>query len=128
MHRIDSHSPPRRQAVVSAFDLFEGELAFVDRLLTEDVRNNSAWNHRMFVLRTLSQRDASAAGHMLDSEAAYAAEKVGSPSHPLGDHDLDWASSRVAAFAHTSQDGTRVVSCTSRLGGCRRAVTHLSPT
>ena len=29
---------------------FEGELDFVDSLLEEDVRNNSAWNQRYFVI------------------------------------------------------------------------------
>lgn len=37
------------------FNLFEQAegygLAFVDKLLTDDVWNNSAWNHRFFVLR-----------------------------------------------------------------------------
>lgn len=30
--------------------LFENELNFVDRLIASDVRNNSAWNQRFFVL------------------------------------------------------------------------------
>ncbi|WFD34490.1 galactose-6-sulfurylase [Malassezia cuniculi] len=29
-------------------ELWDGELAFVDKLLDEDVRNNSAWSHRWF--------------------------------------------------------------------------------
>jgi protein farnesyltransferase/geranylgeranyltransferase type-1 subunit alpha len=32
------------------FSLWDGELFFVDRLLKEDLRNNSAWNHRHFVI------------------------------------------------------------------------------
>lgn len=31
-------------------DLWRGELAYVDKLLREDVRNNSAWSHRYFCL------------------------------------------------------------------------------
>lgn len=31
--------------------LYDDELAYVDRLITEDIRNNSAWNQRFFVLR-----------------------------------------------------------------------------
>ncbi|UZJ52877.1 hypothetical protein CBS101457_002197 [Exobasidium rhododendri] len=31
-------------------DLWKGELAFVDNLLKEDARNNSAWNHRYFCI------------------------------------------------------------------------------
>lgn len=30
--------------------LFENELAYTDKLISEDVRNNSAWNQRYFVL------------------------------------------------------------------------------
>ncbi|CAO1617922.1 unnamed protein product [Parajaminaea phylloscopi] len=31
-------------------ELWDGELAYTDKLLTDDVRNNSAWNHRFFVV------------------------------------------------------------------------------
>ncbi|PWN54443.1 protein prenylyltransferase [Violaceomyces palustris] len=31
-------------------ELWDGELEYVDRLLDEDIRNNSAWNHRWFVI------------------------------------------------------------------------------
>lgn len=31
--------------------LFDDELAYVDKLISEDVRNNSAWNQRFFVLK-----------------------------------------------------------------------------
>lgn len=30
--------------------LWQGELAFIDQLLREDARNNSAWNHRFFCI------------------------------------------------------------------------------
>lgn len=30
--------------------MFENELQFVDRLISADVRNNSAWNQRFFIL------------------------------------------------------------------------------
>ena len=30
--------------------LWEGELDFVEELVEEDLRNNSAWNHRFFVV------------------------------------------------------------------------------
>ena len=39
-----------RQWLVRHFDLWEGELGYVEALLREDVRNNSAWNHRWFVV------------------------------------------------------------------------------
>ena len=31
------------------FSLFQNELEYVERLLEEDIRNNSAWNQRFFV-------------------------------------------------------------------------------
>lgn len=31
--------------------LFDDELVYVDRLISDDVRNNSAWNQRFFVLK-----------------------------------------------------------------------------
>jgi hypothetical protein len=52
------HAWAHRQALMVAFGgaggaggrLWESELAFTERLLREDVRNNSAWNQRFFVL------------------------------------------------------------------------------
>jgi protein farnesyltransferase/geranylgeranyltransferase type-1 subunit alpha len=32
------------------FKLWDNELDYVTRLITEDVRNNSAWNQRYFVI------------------------------------------------------------------------------
>lgn len=32
------------------YKLWDGELAFVEELLEDDVRNNSAWNQRHFVI------------------------------------------------------------------------------
>ena len=39
-----------RQWAIKRFNIWEGELEFCDYLLREDVRNNSAWNHRWFVV------------------------------------------------------------------------------
>lgn len=36
-----------------SFSLYDDELEFVDRLIREDQRNNSAWNQRFFVLKHL---------------------------------------------------------------------------
>lgn len=38
------------QWVVKEFSLYKGELDYCNLLLAEDVRNNSAWNHRYFVI------------------------------------------------------------------------------
>eukprot|EP00928_Gymnodinium_smaydae_P054601 TRINITY_DN38348_c0_g1_i1.p1 TRINITY_DN38348_c0_g1~~TRINITY_DN38348_c0_g1_i1.p1 ORF type:complete len:334 (-),score=54.37 TRINITY_DN38348_c0_g1_i1:30-1031(-) len=40
-----------RQFIVSKFDMWDGELDFVEDLLRDDIRNNSAWNHRFTVVR-----------------------------------------------------------------------------
>lgn len=40
-----------RLFVVQKFNLWEGELEFVQGLLAQDVRNNSAWNHRYTIVR-----------------------------------------------------------------------------
>jgi protein farnesyltransferase/geranylgeranyltransferase type-1 subunit alpha len=40
-----------RQFVVQKFNLWKGELEFVEGLLAQDIRNNSAWNHRYTVVR-----------------------------------------------------------------------------
>ncbi|KAL8843523.1 MAG: hypothetical protein Q9170_000027 [Blastenia crenularia] len=39
-----------RQWLVRHFSLWDTELPYIEDLLTADVRNNSAWNHRWFVL------------------------------------------------------------------------------
>lgn len=36
--------------VIRTYGLWDKELEFVDKLLREDLRNNSAWNHRCFVI------------------------------------------------------------------------------
>ena len=40
----------RSQWLVVRFGLWSSELSLVDRLLNEDVRNNSAWSYRFFLL------------------------------------------------------------------------------
>ncbi|KAJ3407252.1 hypothetical protein CcCBS67573_g01121 [Chytriomyces confervae] len=46
------HAWSYRQWLVKHFQFWEQELADVDKLITSDFRNNSAWNHRFFVLST----------------------------------------------------------------------------
>ena len=36
--------------MLSEFGVWDGELDYVTRLITDDVRNNSAWNQRYFVV------------------------------------------------------------------------------
>eukprot|EP00438_Fugacium_kawagutii_P031307 Skav215331 [mRNA] locus=scaffold1391:33066:38598:- [translate_table: standard] len=43
-----------RQFILQQFNLWKEELPFVEQLLSEDIRNNSAWNHRYAVVRNES--------------------------------------------------------------------------
>ena len=36
--------------MAQTYGLWEGELSYVDQLLAEDLRNNSVWNQRHFVV------------------------------------------------------------------------------
>jgi protein farnesyltransferase/geranylgeranyltransferase type-1 subunit alpha len=55
------HTWSYRQWLLSYFndeeDLWSKELDFVDVMLTKDVRNNSAWHHRFFVVWASGVRD-----------------------------------------------------------------------
>ena len=58
------------------FSLFEKELEYVERLLEEDIRNNSAWNQRFFVNQNVH---AKLEGDLLSKELEFtmkAIEKV----------------------------------------------------
>jgi protein farnesyltransferase/geranylgeranyltransferase type-1 subunit alpha len=50
---IDDHNADfsiNRQWVVQKFNLWDDELGYVEDNLRIDVRNNSAWNHRFFIV------------------------------------------------------------------------------
>ncbi|XP_037708684.1 protein farnesyltransferase/geranylgeranyltransferase type-1 subunit alpha [Drosophila subpulchrella] len=47
------HAWQHRQWAIRSFKLYDDELNFVDRLICEDQRNNSAWNQRFFVIKHL---------------------------------------------------------------------------
>ena len=49
------HAWSYRQWVVSNYNLWEFELADVTRLIDLDIRNNSAWNERYFVIKNRPQ-------------------------------------------------------------------------
>ena len=54
------------------FNLFENELQFIDKLLEEDIRNNSAWNQRFFVMSQTGGWPA----ERVATEVQYAMEKI----------------------------------------------------
>jgi len=55
------HTWSYRQWLLAYFndedDLWSGELPFVEGLINQDIRNNSAWNHRFFVVWGCGVRD-----------------------------------------------------------------------
>ena len=50
---IDSknyHAWAHRQWILKTYNYWDGEIQYVDKMLTNDYRNNSAWNQRWFVI------------------------------------------------------------------------------
>jgi len=64
-----------RQWLVRAFQLWEADLAFVHKLLVDDVFNNSAWNQRYFVLTRGGQHAANLTS-VLCSELQYVSDMI----------------------------------------------------
>lgn len=61
-----------RQWLVRRFDLWhEGELEATDKLIDEDVRNNSAWNHRFFVVVGGAEGKLEGNNQVVDREIKY---------------------------------------------------------
>jgi protein farnesyltransferase/geranylgeranyltransferase type-1 subunit alpha len=61
-------------------DIWSGELEFAKHLLTTDVRNNSAWNHRWF---TVFERSKPASEEDVEREIAYTKKKLElAPNNP----------------------------------------------
>eukprot|EP00011_Vannellida_sp_DIVA3-517-6-12_P002126 CAMPEP_0114626418 /NCGR_PEP_ID=MMETSP0168-20121206/11771_1 /TAXON_ID=95228 ORGANISM="Vannella sp., Strain DIVA3 517/6/12" /NCGR_SAMPLE_ID=MMETSP0168 /ASSEMBLY_ACC=CAM_ASM_000044 /LENGTH=304 /DNA_ID=CAMNT_0001837721 /DNA_START=32 /DNA_END=946 /DNA_ORIENTATION=+ len=63
------HAWSHRQWALKAYNVWEGELEFVERKLQEDLRNNSAWNHRYFVVSSTEDVSDAAVG---EREIGYA--------------------------------------------------------
>ncbi|BGP55277.1 hypothetical protein JCM8202_000648 [Rhodotorula sphaerocarpa] len=67
-----------RSTPEEAAKIWDGELAYADKLLQEDIRNNSAWNHRFFVAF-----ESGMDGDCGDREISYAKTKLAiSPNNP----------------------------------------------
>lgn len=67
-----------RKWVLHTFGVWDGELAYVDALLDSDVRNNSAYAHRFYVVESSPAGFDAAA---VTREAAYAADRIGRAPH-----------------------------------------------
>jgi hypothetical protein len=71
------HAWSHRQWAILTYDLFDGELAFVDTLLEKDLFNNSAWNQRWFAVHKGMQVAAGAIDEgSLRREIEYTFERV----------------------------------------------------
>ncbi|WFC96166.1 galactose-6-sulfurylase [Malassezia brasiliensis] len=77
---LHEHEEKLRAPGAGAFpQLWDGELAFVDEMLKEDIRNNSAYNHRWFCIfgRSAEGRRINLSLQATrDAEIAYALEKI----------------------------------------------------
>ena len=52
--------------------LFDQELEYTEHLLNEDIRNNSAWNQRYFVISNTTKFEQ----NIIDREIDYALDKI----------------------------------------------------
>lgn len=50
LHNERVYTDLGRQWLVRRFELWDTELPDIEQLLVRDIRNNSAWNHRYFVV------------------------------------------------------------------------------
>lgn len=57
---------------INSFSLFDEELNYVDQLLNDDIRNNSAWNQRYFV----HNNGTGFTDEVLKSEIKYTIDKI----------------------------------------------------
>lgn len=57
---------------ISLFSLYENEIDYVEQLIFEDIRNNSAWNQRYFVLSKTTQFEQ----EIIDREVDYTLKKI----------------------------------------------------
>ncbi len=57
--------------------LYDGELDYIHRLLSEDVRNNSAWNQRFFVVsHEAAGSGGKIGGELMSREMGYTKEAI----------------------------------------------------
>lgn len=58
--------------LVKAWNQWEGEMAFAESLIDDDIRNNSAWNYRFFII----QHTVGFTDQQVITEANYSLEKI----------------------------------------------------
>lgn len=74
------HTWSYRQWLLAFFnddDLWDGELDFVDMMLAQDIRNNSAWHHRFFVVFESGLREGETdRGRIVRRELTYVKQNI----------------------------------------------------
>jgi len=50
------HAWSHRQYIIEKYDLWDGELAYVEKKISADIRNNSAWNQRWFAVHGVASK------------------------------------------------------------------------
>ena len=68
------HAWSHRQWVIKTFKLWKGEIEFTKELLSDDIRNNSAWNQRWYVLS--ETRNLAEDKEMCESEIEFALKSL----------------------------------------------------
>ena len=70
-----------RQWVLKTYSVWEHEVDYIDSLLATDVRNNSAWNQRFYVLsHTLDLKDREVVSREIDYALTHIARAPGNTS------------------------------------------------
>jgi len=67
------HVWQHRQWIISLFGTYKDEIGFVNFLIQDDVRNNSAWNQRFFVISNWKREDTE---KLLNDEIDYTWDKI----------------------------------------------------
>lgn len=66
------HAWQQLQWLILDLSKWDGELAFVEKLVGDDIRNNSAWNHRFYVI----QNTSGFTDEVIQTELEYTLKKV----------------------------------------------------
>ncbi|KAH9505919.1 hypothetical protein DERF_010685 [Dermatophagoides farinae] len=85
LHNNDSknyHAWQQRQWFIRDWQQFDGELEFTDQMIDHDIRNNSAWNHRFFVIKYTTGFSS----NVIERECRYTMEK----NHLAPNNESSW--------------------------------------
>ena len=94
------HAWAHRQWALQHFDIWEDELEFVEALLQDDIRNNSAWNQRWFLVHNQHGPDTSLGAEQLQMELNFCMETMENTG--VKTNESAWNYIRGLAFEHPS--------------------------